>query len=58
MRAVFSWSYQNLDAVAARTFRLLGLQPSADLDRYAVAALTGTAPRQAGRCWTCSSGRT
>ena len=48
VRAVFSWSYQNLDAVAARTFRLLGLQPSADLDRYAVAALTGTAPRQAG----------
>ncbi|HEY2578728.1 MAG TPA: tetratricopeptide repeat protein [Streptosporangiaceae bacterium] len=42
---VFSWSYQHLDPGAARTFRLAGLHPGPDLDRYAAAALTG---RQAG----------
>jgi DNA-binding SARP family transcriptional activator/Tfp pilus assembly protein PilF/DNA-binding XRE family transcriptional regulator len=41
VRAVFSWSYRHLDAAAARAFRLLGLQPCADVDQYAAAALTG-----------------
>ena len=41
VRAVFSWSYQHLDADAARTFRLLGLHPGPDFDAYAAAALTG-----------------
>jgi tetratricopeptide (TPR) repeat protein/transcriptional regulator with XRE-family HTH domain len=43
---VFSWAYRHLDAETARTFRLAGLHPGPDFDRYAVAALTG---RQAGQ---------
>jgi tetratricopeptide (TPR) repeat protein/transcriptional regulator with XRE-family HTH domain len=42
VRAVFSWSYRHLDAGTARAFRLLGLNPAADFDPYAVAALTGS----------------
>ena len=42
VRAVFSWSYQHLDLHIARSFRLAGLHPGPDFDRYAVAALTGT----------------
>ncbi|WP_161962323.1 AfsR/SARP family transcriptional regulator [Nocardioides speluncae] len=42
LRAVFSWSYQALDADAARMFRLLGLPPGADVGVGAVAALAGT----------------
>ena len=42
VRAVLSWSYQNLSAPAARAFCLLGLNPGGDLDVHAVAALTGT----------------
>jgi tetratricopeptide (TPR) repeat protein len=49
VRAVFSWSYQHLDADAARTFRLAGLHPGPDLDRYAAAALTGATVQQAVR---------
>jgi DNA-binding SARP family transcriptional activator len=41
VRAVFSWSYQRLDADVARTFRLLGLHPGGDFEPYAVAALAG-----------------
>lgn len=41
VRAVLSWSYQNLSAPAARAFRLLGLYPGGDFDVYALAALTG-----------------
>ncbi|WP_170155905.1 AfsR/SARP family transcriptional regulator [Umezawaea tangerina] len=41
VRAVFSWSLRDLDADAARVFRLLGLHPGADLDRHATAALAG-----------------
>jgi DNA-binding SARP family transcriptional activator/Tfp pilus assembly protein PilF len=41
VRAVFSWSYRQLDSGCARTFRLAGLHPGADLDAYAAAALTG-----------------
>jgi tetratricopeptide (TPR) repeat protein len=45
VRTVFSWSYRHLDPVAARIFRLLGLHPGLDVDRYAAAALIGaTAP--------------
>jgi len=42
VRAVFSWSYQYLQADAARAFRRLGLHPGPDLDPYATAALTDT----------------
>jgi DNA-binding SARP family transcriptional activator/Flp pilus assembly protein TadD len=47
--AVFSWSYRHLDPAAARTFRLVGLHPGPDLDRYAAAALTATTADQAGQ---------
>jgi tetratricopeptide (TPR) repeat protein len=49
VRAVFSWSYRHLDAVTARAFRLIGLHPGPDLDRYGLAALTGSTAVQAGR---------
>jgi tetratricopeptide (TPR) repeat protein/transcriptional regulator with XRE-family HTH domain len=49
VRAVFSWSYRHLDASAARAFRLAGLHPGPDLDRYAAAALAGTTVERAGR---------
>ena len=41
VQTVFSWSYQDLPAEAARAFRLLGLHPGPDFDAYATAALTG-----------------
>jgi hypothetical protein len=41
VRAVFSRSYRQLDADAARTFRLVGLHPGGDLDVHAAAALAG-----------------
>ncbi|MDN3243113.1 ATP-binding protein [Glycomyces tritici] len=41
LRAVFSWSYQELDAETARTFRLLGLHPGPSISISAVAALVG-----------------
>ncbi|GIF62160.1 XRE family transcriptional regulator [Asanoa ishikariensis] len=44
---VFSWSTRQLAADTARTFRLLGLHPGANIDAYAAAALAGTSPRQA-----------
>jgi tetratricopeptide (TPR) repeat protein/transcriptional regulator with XRE-family HTH domain len=47
IRAALSWSYRQLDADAARAFRLAGLHPGPDFDRYSVAALTGTRPEQA-----------
>lgn len=49
IRSVLSWSYRQLDAPIARAFRLAGLHPGQDLDRYALAALTGTAPEHAGQ---------
>ncbi len=49
VRAVFSWSYQKLDPVAARVFRLLGVHPGHDTDAYAVAALTGDGLHQTRR---------
>jgi hypothetical protein len=47
IRAVFSWSYQRLDADQAYTFRMLGLYPGPDFDPLAVAALTGFPAEQA-----------
>ena len=48
--SVFSWSCQHLPADAVRMFRLLGLHPGQDWDRYAAAALTDTASlAQAGQ---------
>ncbi len=47
VRAVFSWSLRDLDAAAARLFRLAGLHPGPDLDRYAAAALAGVTPEDA-----------
>jgi tetratricopeptide (TPR) repeat protein len=41
VRAVFSWSYRRLPDPAARMFRLLGLVPGRDIERYAAAALAG-----------------
>ncbi|MEV4708372.1 BTAD domain-containing putative transcriptional regulator [Actinoplanes sp. NPDC049316] len=49
IRAVFSWSYQNLPDGAARVFRLLGLHPGETAHVDAVAALTGTTPGEARR---------
>jgi DNA-binding SARP family transcriptional activator len=41
VRAVFSWSYQNLDRPAAQMFRLLGLHPGPDITAPAAASLAG-----------------
>lgn len=41
VRAVFSWSYQQLSAPAQRMFRLLGLQPGPDVTVPAAASLAG-----------------
>jgi tetratricopeptide (TPR) repeat protein/transcriptional regulator with XRE-family HTH domain len=49
VRAVFSWSYQHLDADAVRAFRLAGLHPAADFDPYAVAALANVTLAKANR---------
>ena len=39
LRTVFSWSYQQLSAAAARMFRLLGLHPGPDISAPAAASL-------------------
>jgi len=49
VRAVFSWSYRRLDPDAARVFRLAGLHPGPDLDRYAAAALADSTLEQASQ---------
>ncbi len=49
VRAVFSWSYRQLDESTAGAFALTGLHPGADLDLHAAAALTGTSTGQARR---------
>jgi tetratricopeptide (TPR) repeat protein len=49
VRAVFSWSIRHLDSAAARGFRLAGLHPGPDLDRFTTAALADCAPEQAGQ---------
>ncbi|MCA1186707.1 MULTISPECIES: tetratricopeptide repeat protein [unclassified Saccharopolyspora] len=48
-RAVFSWSYDKLSDEAARAFRMFGVHPGRELDRYAAAALLDTSPRDANR---------
>ena len=52
VRAVLSWSCRQLDNDAARIFRLAGLHPGADFDRYATAALTGMTAGRAGQMLT------
>jgi tetratricopeptide (TPR) repeat protein len=42
VRAVLSWSYQNLHPPAARMFRLLGLHPGPEITAAAAASLAGT----------------
>lgn len=49
IREVFSWSCRQLDADTHRAFRLAGLHPSAELDCFALAALTGGTPGRAGQ---------
>jgi DNA-binding SARP family transcriptional activator len=41
VRTAFSWSYQQLSAGAARTFRLLGLHPGTEISTQAVASMVG-----------------
>ena len=45
--AAFTMSYARLTSAQQRMFRLLGLHPGADTDRYAAAALAGLDPRSA-----------
>jgi tetratricopeptide (TPR) repeat protein len=47
VQAVFSWSYQQLGARAARMFRLLGLHPGPDITVPAAASLAGLARGEA-----------
>jgi tetratricopeptide (TPR) repeat protein len=47
VRAVFSWSYQQLDAVTARMFQLLGLHPGPGIGVPAAASLAGLPRPQA-----------
>ncbi len=47
VRAVFSWSYQQLTPDTARMFRLLGLHPGPDTSAPAAASLTGLPLAQA-----------
>ncbi len=48
VRAVFSWSYDQLSEPAARMFRLLGLHPGPDISLSAAASLAGMTRAQAG----------
>ena len=49
VRAVLSWSYQQLDAPAARLFRLLGLHAGPDISAAAAASLAGLPPDEGRR---------
>jgi DNA-binding SARP family transcriptional activator/tetratricopeptide (TPR) repeat protein len=49
VRAVLSWSYQNLHPPAARMFRLLGLHPGPEITAAAAASLAGTGLPEARR---------
>jgi DNA-binding SARP family transcriptional activator/tetratricopeptide (TPR) repeat protein len=51
IRAVFSWSYQNLSGPAARMFRLLGVHPGPDISVAAAASLAGIPRAQARRAF-------
>jgi len=48
VRAVLSWSYDQLSEPAARMFRLLGLHPGRDISLSAAASLAGIARADAG----------
>jgi DNA-binding SARP family transcriptional activator/Tfp pilus assembly protein PilF len=41
VRAMFSWSYQNLSTTAAHTFRLLGVHPGPDISAAGAASTAG-----------------
>jgi tetratricopeptide (TPR) repeat protein len=47
VRAVLSWSYEQLDPAAARVFRLLGIHPGPDISLHAAASLAGLDRKQA-----------
>jgi DNA-binding SARP family transcriptional activator len=47
VRTAFSWSYRHLTPQACRLFRLLSLQPAADITVAASASLLGAAPETA-----------
>jgi DNA-binding SARP family transcriptional activator/tetratricopeptide (TPR) repeat protein len=49
VRAVFSWSYQQLTDDGARMFRLLGIHPGPDISAPAAASLAGTSGPEARR---------
>jgi DNA-binding SARP family transcriptional activator len=49
VRAVFSWSYEELSAPCARLFRLLGLHPGPDITPAAAASLAAIPASQARR---------
>jgi DNA-binding SARP family transcriptional activator len=49
VRAVFSWSYRQLSAGAARMFRLLGLHPGPDISFPAAASLAAVNQTEARR---------
>lgn len=49
VRAVFSWSYQNLSVSAGRMFRLLSIHPGPDITAAVAASLAGIPSAQAGR---------
>jgi tetratricopeptide (TPR) repeat protein/transcriptional regulator with XRE-family HTH domain len=49
VRAVFSWSYQQLGGEAARMFRLLGIHPGPDITVPAAASLAAIAETDARR---------
>lgn len=49
VRAVFSWSYQQLSEGTAQLFRLLGLHPALTITTEAAASLAQIAPDQARR---------
>jgi DNA-binding SARP family transcriptional activator/tetratricopeptide (TPR) repeat protein len=48
VRAVLSWSYDQLSPEAARVFRLLGLHPGPDISLPAAASLAGISRAEAG----------
>ena len=48
VRAVLSWSYDQLSPAAARMFRLLGLHPGPDISLPAAASLAGVPRAEAG----------
>jgi DNA-binding SARP family transcriptional activator/tetratricopeptide (TPR) repeat protein/DNA-binding XRE family transcriptional regulator len=49
VRAVFSWSYQQLSPPEAAMFRMLGLDPGPDIAATAAASLAGVSPAEADR---------